>query len=305
MPHRIFALAILALAMNLGATSSTRATASAPPSSQAAVRALPGNIFAANLSSHSVSQHDGNSGESLGDFVASGAGGLVGPTGIAFGPDGDLYVGSSGSNQVLRFDGDTGEPIDVFTKSAIERPFSIIFSPDGDLLVSSRDQILRINPEGQILGEAVVSDKLRQPIGLRFGPENKLYVANSRGDNVLVFDWPSGTLVNEIDSESLRFPSDVDLTPDGRLLVSSAFTRAVHVFDPITGQELPDVAMLPEGSAPVGLALDDIGRVWIADFAANALYRWPISGQLTGALSSTGLAGPENIAIKPREVRDR
>src|SRR5262245_11677339 len=40
-------------------------------------------------------------------------GGLIEPEGIAFGPDGNLYV-SSRSDEVLRYDGTKGKFIDVF-----------------------------------------------------------------------------------------------------------------------------------------------------------------------------------------------
>lgn len=43
-------------------------------------------------------------------FVAPGAGGLKAPAGMAFGPDGKLYVCSRESRQILRFDPATGEP---------------------------------------------------------------------------------------------------------------------------------------------------------------------------------------------------
>ena len=45
-----------------------------------------------------------------GDFVdafASG-GGLNGPIGLVFGPDGDLYVSSLRTDEVVRYDGSTG-----------------------------------------------------------------------------------------------------------------------------------------------------------------------------------------------------
>jgi hypothetical protein len=46
----------------------------------------------------------------LAPLVASGAGGLRAPAGMAFGPDGMLYVCSREGRQVLRFDAATGEP---------------------------------------------------------------------------------------------------------------------------------------------------------------------------------------------------
>jgi DNA-binding beta-propeller fold protein YncE len=43
-------------------------------------------------------------------FVAPGAGGLKAPGGMAFGPDGKLYICSRESRQILRFDSGSGEP---------------------------------------------------------------------------------------------------------------------------------------------------------------------------------------------------
>ena len=43
-------------------------------------------------------------------LVEPGAGGLRAPAGMAFGPDGRLYVNSRETKQVLRFDPSTGKP---------------------------------------------------------------------------------------------------------------------------------------------------------------------------------------------------
>jgi DNA-binding beta-propeller fold protein YncE len=47
-------------------------------------------------------------------FVASGSGGLTLPRPLTFGPDGDLYVGSFGTGDILRFDGTTGAFLNAF-----------------------------------------------------------------------------------------------------------------------------------------------------------------------------------------------
>lgn len=65
-------------------------------------------------------------------FVASGSGGLQTPTGMAYGPDGHLYVSSAGTNQVLRFNGQNGAFIDVFSKTppgVLQEPRKLLFVP--------------------------------------------------------------------------------------------------------------------------------------------------------------------------------
>ena len=75
-------------------------------------------------------RYDGRTGAFLGVFVAKGSGGLNGAYGLAFGPDGNLYVDSFINNQVLRYDGGTGAFLDVFASgNGLLGPTYLAFAP--------------------------------------------------------------------------------------------------------------------------------------------------------------------------------
>ena len=50
-------------------------------------------------------------------FVTLGSGGLDDPEGLTFGPDGNLYVASTATDEILRYNGSTGAFMDVFVSA--------------------------------------------------------------------------------------------------------------------------------------------------------------------------------------------
>lgn len=61
-------------------------------------------------------------------------GGLSSPHGLAFGPDGNLYVASFDTHQVLRYDSISGDFIDVFVASGngLSGPIALLFQEPHD-----------------------------------------------------------------------------------------------------------------------------------------------------------------------------
>ncbi len=137
----------------------------------------------------------GDAGNFGGDFIAPGAGGLLDPDDLTFGPDGNLYVssGSGSSGKVLRYNGKTGDFIDEFASTGLIRPYGNAFGPDGNLYVSSflTDQILRFD--------------------------------GKTGKFIDVFAAATGTR----ESGKLNGPNDLLFTPDGRLLVTTQGSVAI------------------------------------------------------------------------------
>lgn len=139
-------------------------------------------------------------------FVTPGSGGLMGPTDLAFGPDGDLYLADNGG-EVLRFDGTTGGFIGVFASGGATAR-TPVFGPDGHLYVTNArgDSVTRYNGiTGEYLGVFVSpgSGGLDFPWGLAFGPDStgegypELYVASYRTDSILRYDGATGEFIDE------------------------------------------------------------------------------------------------------------
>lgn len=91
-----------------------------------------GRLYVASYFTSEVKAFDAASGAFVMTFVASGAGGLSGPTALAFGPDGDLYVTSLGNDTIRRYAGATGAFVSVFVgagSGGLDGPFDLAFQP--------------------------------------------------------------------------------------------------------------------------------------------------------------------------------
>lgn len=88
------------------------------------------HLYVANEGSNEVLRYDADSGAFVDVFVAAGAGGLMAPAGMVFGPDGVLHVASA-DNQILRFD-EGGAPLPTIVDAVagkISGPTHITLAP--------------------------------------------------------------------------------------------------------------------------------------------------------------------------------
>lgn len=168
-----------------------------------------GNLYVSGTSQifagpDQVLRYDGKTGAFIDVFVPAGSGGVVDPVGLAFGPDGNLYVSSFATHQVLRYKGQTGAFIDAFVpvgSGGLFRPTGLVFGPDGNLYVSGRDNntVLRYNGKTGAFIDAFVptgSGGLNGPHELAFGPDRNLYISSEFSKQILRYDGQTGAFID-------------------------------------------------------------------------------------------------------------
>ena len=217
-------------------------------------------------------------------FGSEGAepGQLLGPRGIAVGPDGFIYVADSGNRRIQKFSPDGGF---VAAWGGFNEPWDVAIAPDGTLYVADtwNHRIERLDAEGSpvaswgTFGQYGVEDAAGQ--GVFYGPRGVdvdrggvAYVADTGNKRIQVFD-PNGEFVRQwggggVLDGYLDEPVGISIGPDNSIYVADTWNRRVQVFDdngtflrqwPIEGWDTG----LPE-EKPY-LAVDAEGYVYVTD----------------------------------------
>src|SRR5262249_19126989 len=140
-------------------------------------------------------------------FVSAGLGGLNRPLGITFGPDGNLYVSSSNTHAILRYQGPAGSS-----------PGSVLPAPgqSGATFVASS------------------SGGFYQPIYAIFGLDGNLYVDGGQTNGVLRFNGTTGVFIDTFIPNNgpgnLLYAKGMAFDQEGRLYVAD-YNDGVHRYD--------------------------------------------------------------------------
>lgn len=260
------------------------------------------DLFVSGASTNSVLRFD-EDGNFLGNFVnpGPGSGGLNNPQGIAFGPDGNLYVASQGSNNVLRYDGTTGAFIDVFASVAgTSWPAEINFR-NGMLYVSDFGTSQSVHRFDAFTGNHIDQFITGVPSadGQEWDSDGNIYI--SSGNRVRRFD-SNGVFIDDFVAGGIGLALDNLFLPDGTFLVSDFNFGVVRHYD-ANGNLLGNVISLP---GPQGLEIGPDGHLYAGSFFTGVINRYDISTfQLLGqAADATGTTnnftfGPPSAVPEP------
>ena len=159
--------------------------------------------------------------------------------------DGNVYLSSQFTDQVLKYDGSTGAYLGTFVTAGsggVDAPTALLFRGDGYLYVSSynTDAILRYDAvTGAFVDTFVTSASggLNGPGDFAFGADGNLYVS---GTNSVVkrFDGTTGAFIDDFTAVSaggLGESIGLEFGPDGNLYVANFTEDEVLVFDGTSG----------------------------------------------------------------------
>lgn len=254
----------------------------------------PPDILAAAWSLDSVVRFDGLTGAFEGTFTHGGP--LKKPSGLDFGPDGNLYVTSFYWSSVLEYDGSTGLFVGTFIPSnsgGLQQPSLIEFRPDGWLYVlSSYDGgVLRFDPETGAFHDVFIpsgAGGITTAFAMTFGPNGDIYLGGYYSKTVVRFDGRTGAVKNVV-SQFINTPSGMDFGPDGTLTVGEwrtgfSFQHNMQRYTP--GGEYLGKTLLSQG--PLELEYGPGQRLFVA--GANRIDMFDaLTGQLLGSLDGPGV----------------
>jgi WD40 repeat protein len=242
-------------------------------------------------------------GQSLGAFVPSGGGGLDSPQGICVGPDGNVYVSSANTDQVLRY-APNGAVLGQFqVGGGLDQPWFCKWGPDGKFYVSSSltHQVLCYRADGVFDHVAATGHNLLAPDGLSFDSHGAIYVSDFPNHIVRKYDRTTGDWIADAVTDSgLRNPLENRLSADEQtLFVSSYGTNEVREYRVSDGAFLGLAAGSPL-IGPVGqLVLPGTNTMLVSGWQSNTIYKYDVnSGTYLGVFNSgSPLNRPNNLTI--------
>lgn len=236
----------------------------------------------------------------IGEFSTSGvpinshfASGLVGPYGIAWDGNNNLFVAD---NHVIRQYTTSGITVNASLISGLPDSWGIACDGNGYLYVSVFENLSvgKYTTSGAVVDGALIAGVT--PTALALDGHGLLYVANISG-SVGVYTT-AGAVVNASLITGLASPEGLALDGNGHLFVSSDNTIGEYNLDgtPVNAAliSFPDHTRYFNG-----IALDGKGHLFAADGFYGVIREYNLDGTPVNETLITGLASPMSLVVVP------
>ena len=207
-------------------------------------------LFVTSFFSNEVLRYDGTTGKFVDSFDPQNTAGLSSPTGIILGPDLDVYVVSSRSDQILRYS-QSGEFKDVLISDPqLFSPTDILIDDKFIYVASLTNEVLRYDGTTGKFVDSFVTDSgdgVDLPTGLTFSPDGDLYVVSSDSNEIFRYDVTFEQKFNydqfvSDKSHKLNQPTHIEIK-NNQICVSS-FNDVINCYDENTGSYVENHVLL-------------------------------------------------------------
>ncbi|PWH16243.1 MAG: hypothetical protein DDG60_04370 [Anaerolineae bacterium] len=248
------------------------------------------------------------------------------PRGLAFAPDGTLYVADSRNHRIQHFDAQ-GNLLNVFGTfgdmmngeaplGTFNEPWGVAVGPDGSVYVTDtwNHRVQKFTPEGKpltawgIFGLADTPGALYGPRGIAADARGRIYVADTGNKRIVIYD-STGNVLGAFGSAGLlagQFNEPVDIAFDssGNLYVTDTWNRRVQVFSPLENEltYVPTLEWSVRGWKSQSLdnkpyiTISPEGMVFVTDPEGYRVLQFDRTGQFIRVWGSAG-TGPQNFGL--------
>jgi DNA-binding beta-propeller fold protein YncE len=259
----------------------------------------------------------GKTGEAPGQFRE--------PMGLAFDPEGNLYVADTRNARIQKFT-EKGEFLLQFGEPGkgpgeFSKPVDVVVDQTGQVYVSDYDldRIQIFSPEGKFLRQWGKSGKDRGHFTVAAGlgmdrERRRIYLAEFYNKRVEVYDL-DGELQFQVGEPgrvwggAMNYPTDVAVDRDGNIYVADAYNHRIQKFTPkgkvlakwggFFGWGIP-ASWKGWFRVPSGIGVDSEGRIFVADSANHRMVALSGNGRVLDQWDldlPTELLSPNRVAV--------
>jgi len=227
----------------------------------------------------------------------------------------ELLVTSRNSNNVLRYDGVTGQFMDEFIAAGsggLKSPGGMALGTDGLVYVASHNlgqaSILRYDARTGAFMDVFTTAQPHAPyIDLRFAADGNLYASSEDGaSNVQRFEGHTGAFLGDFLLGGSNRGIGIAFDTDGDLYVSNYLSDSIDLYDGVTGAfKRPFVANASAYGLGLstGMIFDAEGELYVCGWNSKAIYQFDgTTGQFIKTFvtpGSGGLQAPAQAVFGP------
>ncbi|MCP2167784.1 NHL repeat-containing protein [Goodfellowiella coeruleoviolacea] len=217
---------------------------------------------------------------------------LWGANGVAFGPDGRLYVAQFLAGQISAVDMDSGDvEVVVPLDSPVRAPDDLAFGADGAMYIAdlTPGRVWRRTPEGEF---SLVSAEVQVPNGITCVGD-RLFVNEIRPNGRLFELFPDGGSPVLL-ADDIALGNAMQVGPDGYLYYPHMLSQQVWRVSPDGG---PPELVAADVDAPVAVRFDLAGTLVVLSLGPEGLITRIDLDSGRRSTTVTGIAGLDNAAF--------